>query len=321
MSLNRSVCALACFGLACSEQPQLAHEAPEDPAAPAVVIGEAIDEVELLAADPAPPRREPPTAALPGQWISVEPGVFMMGSPPDDPCRHENENFREVTLTRRFYLMSTEVTVRDYRAMLGVEKDAFPSCGDRCPAALLNWHEAVQYCNALSEREGLPACYHCGGEGSAIRCVERDADVYRCSGYRLPTEAEWEYAYRAGTTTQIYSGSLSTCSELDPNLDRVGWFLRNSGLTSHPVARKGANAWGFFDMAGNVWEWTHDRGNGLLEDAPAIDPYGLSEGTSRVMRGGSYNCLPSENRAAHRSGLPDLISGNNVGFRCARTAE
>ena len=114
-------------------------------------------------------------------------------------------------------------------------------------------------------------------------------------------------------------GPRRDAGHLDPTLGGIAWFLYNSDGGTHPVRSLAPNALGLFDMSGNVWEWAHD-GYAELGDAPVVDPVGAPHPDGlRVMRGGSYNCLPWENAGAHRSGLPGTISGLNVGARCART--
>jgi formylglycine-generating enzyme required for sulfatase activity len=180
----------------------------------------------------------------------------------------------------------------------------------------VSWHEAAAACNAMNAYAAMPPCYSCSGSGDDTTC-EPLGDPYACWGYRLPTEAEWEYAYRAGTSTPVYAGELTICGSLDPTLDSIAWFLYNSAQSTHPVGQKAPNAWGLYDMSGNVWEWTHDGYADVLADA--VDPATPSADGTRVMRGGSYNCIPGENRAAHKSGLPGVVQGMNVGLRCART--
>jgi formylglycine-generating enzyme required for sulfatase activity len=267
----------------------------------------------------APPAWPEPVAPAPGTWIRVEPGSFEMGVPAGDDCsRTETGPRHHVTLTRAFEMMDAEITQGDWREVMGGLQTGFTDgiSGDAYPADMLDWHRAAAYCDALSELTGLPHCYACESSRDATRC--RDAgSPYECAGYRLPTEAEWEYAYRAGTSTHFHNGDITVCNALDPALDRIAWFLFNAGGRTHPVRERSPNAFGFFDLSGNVWEWTHDGMSELGQDA--VDPVAPSVDGFRVMRGGSFNCVPAENRADHRVGLPDTIAGLNVGARCART--
>lgn len=269
-----------------------------------------------------PPLWPQPTRPAPGTWVRVSAGSFVMGTSPGDSCRRtENESRHRVVLTHDFELAATEVTQRQYQQILSENPAYYKDCGEDCPMELLDWHHAAAYCNALSEYAGLPSCYSCDGTGPALRCrvtaAAQGNALYRCPGYRLPTEAEWEYAYRAGTDTATYLGDLTTCSELDPKMDDIAWFLRNGQGHTHKVAQKKPNPLGLFDMSGNVWEWTSDPYVTSLKDD--TDPVGVATDALRTLRGGSFNCLPSESRASHRMALTDTTSGLNVGFRCARS--
>lgn len=260
-----------------------------------------------------------PLAPVPGTWIRIPRGTFTMGAADDEPCnRSTHAGLHTVTLTRDYEIGDAEVTQADHREVTGESPSTFADCGADCPVELMSWHRAAAYCDALSDLAGLPSCYDCSGSGEETRCAPT-AHPYECAGYRLPTEAEWERAYRAGGDTPIHNGTLVDCSSLDPGLARIAWFLFNAGGRTHPVRSLEPNAWGLFDMSGNVWEWTHD-GYRVLDGSPQIDPAGAATPEDlRVMRGGSYNCVPEETRAAHRSGLPATIAGSNVGMRCART--
>jgi formylglycine-generating enzyme required for sulfatase activity len=159
-------------------------------------------------------------------------------------------------------------------------------------------------------------------------CSEKSAyagpAIYGCPGYRLPTEAEWEYAYRAGTTTAYYDGPSDAavwrlCSPLDANLDKIGWYCGNAGDTTHPVAQKQPNAWGLYDMAGNVWEWVEDWWQDDLGSAAATDPVGVNPGSTRVVRGGSWYSIPVYARAAMRNVYAPSLPIDDIGGRCVRT--
>ncbi len=265
-----------------------------------------------------PPPVMPPLLPIPGRYLTVQPARFDMGAPASDPCQGVNEAQHPVTLTQRFELSERETSQADYQAVLGSNPSGRPECGADCPVEMISWHMAAAYCNALSQRQALPACYRCTGHGDATVCSEA-MDVRACRGYRLPTEAEWEFAYRAGRDTAAIGGPLSMCTGLDPSLDPYAWYYSNADFRNHPGGGKKPNAWGFYDLAGSVWEWVHDGYLTDLRDTRAIDPAVESSDGLRVMRGGSYNCLAREVRASHRSGLPATIRGLNVGFRCARS--
>ncbi len=207
-----------------------------------------------------------------------------------------------MTLTRDFWLKETEVTQGEWQALMGSNPSYFTACGPSCPVEQMSWFDAVDYVNALSRSEGLPECY--GGTG-----MSQTFAGLSCRGYRLPTEAEWEYAARAGTTSDRYGA-----------LDAIAWHAGNSGSTTHAVRGKQPNAWGLYDMLGNVWEWTHDW-YGEYGTGAVTDPLGASPGSSRVtIRGGSWDLVPADCRAAFRFDSAPGSRNGNLGFRPARSA-
>ena len=195
-----------------------------------------------------------------------------------------------------------------------------------CPVEQVTWNEAAAFCNAQSEVHGLDRCYTCSGEGSMTACVF-DTTIespYACEGWRLPTEAEWERAARAETTTATYGGNLVTGRvRCQPNsvLEPVAWFCRNSDDTTHEVATRAPNAWGLADMLGNVLEWCHDWFEYAPPDEPSVDPIGPDTGFARVVRGGAYSSFAADCRAAYRFRHPQFTSMDSIGFRPARTVE
>jgi formylglycine-generating enzyme required for sulfatase activity len=245
--------------------------------------------------------------------VRIEPGEFTMGSPEDELGRDDDETQHRVTITRAFSLKATEVTQAEWRAVMGTAPSYFTNCGDTCPVEQVSWFDAVDYANRLSDAEGLARCY--------ADDAERTFAGLDCAGYRLPTEAEWEYAARAGTVTAFHTGDVTQpydCDPVDPNLDAAGWYCGNAGSTTHPVGEKQPNAWGLYDMHGNVWEWVHD----WYGDYPAgdvVDPLGAAAGFNRVVRGGSWDTDALFARAASRSGLNPDFRFNYYGFRPARS--
>jgi formylglycine-generating enzyme required for sulfatase activity len=264
-------------------------------------------------------------------WCTIPAGCFVMGSPATEKCRETcwetpcplKETQHEVTLTRDFELAELEVTQKQFSVLMGYNPSWFGQCGETCPVETVTWHQAAAYCNALSKDKGLAQCYECTGASSTIDCKVatsyRDAKIYSCPGYRLPTDAEWEYAYRAGTATALFTGEISECQAADTSADSAGWYKANSGEKTHPVGGKQANAWGLRDMAGNVWEWCHDWHEPDLGSAPRTDPAGPSTGTYKVDRGGSCFSEARFLRAAFREATLPTFQDGNVGFRCARS--
>jgi len=271
--------------------------------------------------------------AAPGTWVTIVKGTFTMGPTASEPCRSANEVQHQVTLTHGFEIQATEVTQAQFQSLMGYNPSYFgpgaggADCGTDCPVEMVSWHESAAYCNALSQEAGKTPCYTCSGSGASVACQEASAyggqKIYTCPGYRLPTEAEWEYAYRAGTQTAFYNGAndpaqCNTCSSTDANLDKIGWYCANSGNTTHAVGQKAANDWGLHDMAGNVWEWCHDWYQTSPTSSAVTDPVG-SGSVDRVLRGGSWESLAYDLRAASRGGDPPTFRIDGLGFRCCRS--
>jgi peptidyl-prolyl cis-trans isomerase A (cyclophilin A) len=218
-----------------------------------------------------------------------------MGSPAGEGGRDSDEVQHKVTITRGFWLKTTEVTQGEWIAMMGSNPSHFEGCGANCPVDNVSWSDAVAYCNKLSERDNLQQCYV--GE----RFVGPG-----CTGYRLPTESEWEYAARAGTTGARHG-----------ELEAVAWHAQNSSATTHPVGQKLANAWGLYDMLGNVWEWTNDW-KGVYPSS-ATDPVGPDWGWGRIVRGGCWYDGAALVRSASRFDYEPGFRNVVLGFRPARS--
>jgi formylglycine-generating enzyme required for sulfatase activity len=261
--------------------------------------------------DAAPPTPDAAQTPIPEGYVRIEPGEFTMGSPEDELGRFGDETQHRVTVTRAFALKATEVTQAEWRAVMGTDPSGFADCGDTCPVEQVSWFDAVDYVNRVSDAEGLPRCY--------ADDVDRTFAGLDCTGYRLPTEAEWEYAARAGTQTAYHTGvnTQTDCND-DPNLNLAGWYCGNSGDTTHPVGQKQVNAWGLYDMHGNVWEWVHDWGAAYPAGA-VVDPAGPASGELRVDRGGSWGDFAQSVRSALRFRNSPAFRGSFLGFRPSRS--
>lgn len=234
---------------------------------------------------------------------------FTMGSPEDEPGREADEPLHTVVFSRAFHLEDHEVTQAEYEAVMGTNPSLH--VGADLPVENVTWYDAIRYCNARSIQEGLSPAY--GIDGESVTWT-RDAN-----GYRLPTEAEWEYACRGGTTTAFSSGAITreTC-DLDPALDAVGWYCGNAGTEGpHPVKQKQAGPTGLYDLHGNVAEWCWDY-YGPLDAGLAGDPAGPETGMQRVTRGGHWYYFARDCRSAARGAYWPESGDDLVGFRVAR---
>lgn len=213
-----------------------------------------------------------------------------------------NERQHVVTLTKSFYMQTTEVTQGQWEAVMGpgTNPSYFNACGQNCPVEKVSWTEANNFIAALNLKEGRAVRLN-----NQIMCLPNK----QC--YSLPTEAQWEYAARAGTVTAYYNG------DSDQNLDNIFWYEQNSGDTTHPVAQKIANNWGLYDMLGNVAEWCRNRYCQDYPDGPVTDPDPDSYCGSddRVIRGGCWYWNSMYERAAARKNISPDTHSNLVGFR------
>ena len=224
------------------------------------------------------------------RWIP--PGTFLMGSPEAEAFRPvTGENQFEVTLTDGYWMAETECTQAQWEAVTGSGNASYFK-GASLPVTNLNWEQAAEFCNQLGEALKLPKPWH----------------------GRLPTEAQWEYACRAGTTSSLNDGKSLSGGTLCPNLDKLGWYNANSIGTTHEVARKRPNAWGLHDMHGNVREWCSSW-FALYPTRPQRNPRDERSGTARVIRGASFKYSAGGCRAASRDKSTPSEASEGVGFR------
>ena len=245
--------------------------------------------------------------------VSIKGGSFLMGSPEAEPGRYDDERRHRVALSS-FRMAETAVTNAQYSEVMKL--DSAPGQGsDDHPVTKVSWFDAVAFCNRLSEQEGLTPCYELNGE--TVLWID-DA-----GGYRLPTEAEWEYAARARTTSRWSFG------DDDAGLKNHAWYAGNSGGEYHPVGQLASNEWGLYDMHGNVWEWCWDvyapysRGiwSRPIQFWPIREPRGPDEDrprASRVLRGGAFNFESRVLRSAARNWFEPENARRSIGFRCVR---
>jgi len=253
------------------------------------------------------------TTAQENTMIRINGGTFTMGSPANEAGRDSDEIQRQVTVSS-FQMSRYPVTQREYQEIMGTNPSHFK--GDNLPVERISWWDAVEYCNRRSHREGLTLAYLIDRERNTITW-NRNA-----TGYRLPTEAEWEYACRAGTTTPWNTGNSITSDQANFEADFEGFNPYKIETTTEwgtttPVGSFLANAWGLHDMHGNVWElcwdWYGDYATGAQNN-----PIGPSAGTVRVLRGGSWCDYAGSARSASRGGCSPSYGGNGLGFRVVR---
>ncbi len=276
-----------------------------------------------------------------GEVVYIPPGKFIKGSPPDEPGRTRGEWRYPAVLTNGLWMWRTEVTQGQFKKLMEYNPSKFSTCGKNCPVEQVTWHEAALFANKLSKQMGLETCFICDETGTSPQCRVKPkftlgANYYFCRGWRLPTNVEWEYAYRAGTTTPFYTGKCITIKQANffgklsyPYCPREDSAERKKTL---PVKSFPPNGWGLYDMAGNVSEWVADaeylagikgRSKGFNTLSERKNPAFFYEewGIAFMARGGSWRVGPSSLRAASFILLYANSRISNVGFRIVKTAE
>jgi formylglycine-generating enzyme required for sulfatase activity len=237
------------------------------------------------------------------EMVLIPAGHFKMGS----SGKEDESPVREIELDA-FLMDRCEMTQANYAKFVPINGSHFKGA-DR-PVEMISWGDAAICCNKRSQEEGLDPCYD----------EETGACNFAANGYRLPTEAEWEYACRAGSTSDYNFGAD------EHQLAQYAWFADNANKQTHPVGQKKPNAWGLYDMYGNVAEWCNDvYAKGYSKDGPTSNPHGPADGARRVLRGGAWNSRTDDCRSASRVGESPgsqdaCFARDAIGFRCVRQA-
>ncbi len=252
------------------------------------------------------------TNSLGMRFVLIQSGSFSMGSPESEPGHRWNEKVHKVRISRSFYMMDTEVTQGQWKKLVGFNPSSLKFKNIDYPVNTVSWNQCVEFIRVLNKFENT-------------------------SKYRLPTEAEWEYACRAGSRTAFSNGNLTqlTCTKPDPVLNKIAWYCGNSGeqnppgkFQPHRVRTKMPNAWGLYDMHGNVQEWVQDScvwkhwtgKTGPVTDTyknNVVDPVSF-KGKHKIIRGGGWYQKPVFLRSAQRSFYKPVAKRNSLGFRIVR---
>ncbi|RJP76760.1 MAG: formylglycine-generating enzyme family protein [Desulfobacteraceae bacterium] len=237
--------------------------------------------------------------------IYIPAGTFLMGSPVTEPGRGDDETQHHVTISKGFYISTAEISQEQFQTIMGYNPSAYQNLGKNYPVEQVSWNECQVFIEKLNQKE-------------------------KTRKYRLPTEAEWEYACRAGTNKAFASGEIvHTDCRIFETLDKIGWYCGNSDFQPHQIARKKPNPWGLFDMHGNVQEWCLDHSTGMSAwsrranaDTDTyvdniVDPLSR-KGERRIFRGGSWNQSSKYARSANRSYYRPTAKRNDLGFRIVK---
>ena len=264
---------------------------------------------KTIAKKPYIKKSQPPSC--PSDFVLIPSGAFMMGSPDSEKFRDPGEVQHKVIITRNFCMGKYPVTQAGWKRVMGNNPSYFKACGADCPVENVSWNDAQAFITKYNAAHG--------------------------GGYRLPTEAEWEYAARARTATAFYTGDISEprCKPASA-IQLAGWYCGNSAVTyascvdtsrwggvtcggTHPVGKKEPNAWGLYDMSGNVWVWTQDLWQDGSTADTAVDPVGPATGTMRVARGGGWVSFALYCRSANRYRTRPENKYYYLGLRLAKT--
>jgi formylglycine-generating enzyme required for sulfatase activity len=254
--------------------------------------------VEVPAVQPESTVKQPARLSAAVNLVLIPDGIFQMGSNNGDSDEAPVHSVK----IKSFYMGKYEISQKEYAAVMGNNPSGFK--GDNLPVENISWYDAVEYCNRLSGKEGLQPAYT--GEGENITCN------FAASGYRLPTEAEWEYAAKSGRHDFIYAGS--------DNADEAGWYNANSNGQTNITGSKKPNGFNLYDMSGNVTEWCWDI-YGAYENGEQNNPTGVLSGKIRTARGGAWGNNGWKLRVTARSYYAPTARNSSLGFRVARSGE
>ncbi len=316
---------------------------------------------------PLPKPGPPPTAAAPpgpapAGWALVPAGLYTVGAPKDEYGYSAAESRGVTTIDHAFVVQKAELTQAAWVAVMKVNPSVFKACGPSCPVDSVSWYDTLEFLNRWSVADGLQPCYALGscsgtpgggcsgGERSCLgefTCLSVNTLGPTCSGYRLPTELEWEVAARAGVEAALPSGPMEVKGIANsPSVDALGWYAGNSGIAyggvgrwcrdfaqtqrmstwcgSHPVGEKAANGYGLVDVIGNVWEWTESPVQPIAWMTPGLGhpaPTKGDEPEARIIRGGGSTSSVHRTRLATRFTAAERLRRYAIGFRPVRTVQ